>query len=147
MSSSRATAGAQAQILLGELTDSVDSLPHDLTKAFGDLRELDAVLSSSVAALISKIVQLTSAIENNTVPKEDRLWLLADIAEEASRLKLGGEDKIRVACHAADGLKGHRTHMKTLLDKIPSLNCESCLPTIIFVVPQFLTDDVLSPPI
>lgn len=32
--------------LLSEFTDSADSLPHDLIKAFGELRELDAVLRS-----------------------------------------------------------------------------------------------------
>ncbi len=36
----------QSLLLLGELTDSVDTLPQDLIKAFGDLRELDAVLRS-----------------------------------------------------------------------------------------------------
>lgn len=105
--------------LLSEYTHTLDSLPLDLSRHFADLRELDAVLSSSMTALTAKITQLTSAIENNTAAKEDRLWQLAEIAEEANRLKLGSDDKIRVACHAADGLKGHRTHMKVLLDKIP----------------------------
>ncbi len=47
-------------------------------------------------------------IQDGRAPKEDRLWLLTDIAEEAQRLKLGGEDKIRVACQAADNLKATR---------------------------------------
>ena len=58
-------------------------------------------------------------LETKTVSSEDRLWLLADIADEVSRLKPGTDDKIRVACHAADALRGHQTHMTSLLDHIP----------------------------
>ncbi|KAH9948178.1 hypothetical protein B0H21DRAFT_690515 [Amylocystis lapponica] len=124
LSSPGVAAKAHSLALLSEYTHTLDSLPLDLSRNFADLRELDAVLSSSMSALTSKITQLTTMIETGTAPKEDRLWLLAEIAEEATRLKLGGEDKIRVACHAADGLRGHRTHMKTLLEYIPDADFE-----------------------
>ncbi|TCD71192.1 hypothetical protein EIP91_012142 [Steccherinum ochraceum] len=105
--------------LLTEYTHTLDSLPLDLSRNFADLRELDAVLSSSMYILTSKITQLTSMIENKTASKEERLWLLTEIAEEAGRLKPGADDKIRVACHAADGLAAHKSHMTTLLEHVP----------------------------
>lgn len=106
---------------LSEYAHTLDSLPMDLSRSYGDLRELDAVLSSSMALLTTKINELISMIENKTGTNDERLYLLAEISEEASRLKLGGEDKIRVACHAADGLRSHRTHMRALLDRMPDM--------------------------
>lgn len=49
-------ATSQALTLLGQFTDSIDSLPHDLTKAFGDLRELDAVLRSKRETTITEVM-------------------------------------------------------------------------------------------
>ena len=110
---------AHSLSLLNEYTHTVDSLPLDLSRNFTDLRELDAVLSSSMTTVTNKITQLTDMIESRTVSPEDRLWLLADIADEVSRLKPGADDKIRVACHAADALKQHKAHMSTLVEQIP----------------------------
>ncbi|KAG9313958.1 hypothetical protein JVU11DRAFT_4732 [Chiua virens] len=104
--------------LLSEYNHTLDSLPLDLSRNFADLRELDAVLSSSMASIIMKITNLTKIIEQGSSTKHERLILLADIADEAARLKLGGEDKIRVACQAADNLKGHIDHMRLLLGEI-----------------------------
>ena len=120
-----AMATAHSLAILGEYTHTLDSLPLDLSRNFAEFRELDAVLSASMTSLTAKITQLTTMLETNIGSKEDRLWLLADIAEEATRLKLGSEDKIRVACHAADGLRGHKTHMNTLLQHIPDRDFES----------------------
>ncbi|KAK2464739.1 hypothetical protein APHAL10511_003157 [Amanita phalloides] len=108
--------------LLAEYTHTLDSLPLDLSRNFADLRELDAVLSSSMASITAKIYSLTEMIEHGVAPKEERLWLLTEIAEEAARLKLGGEDKIRVASQAADNLKSHSTHLRTLLDILPDFD-------------------------
>jgi len=108
--------------LLSEYNHTLDSLPLDLSRNFADLRELDAVLSSSMTSIIIKIRNLTQIIEDGSVSKHERLILLADIADEAARLKLGGEDKIRVACQAADNLKGHTDHMRLLLSQIPSFD-------------------------
>ncbi|KAF8640679.1 hypothetical protein AX17_000335 [Amanita inopinata Kibby_2008] len=108
--------------LLSEYAHTLDSLPLDLSHNFADLRELDAVLSSSMASITSKIYALTDMIERGNTPKEERLWLLTEIAEEASRLKLGGEDKIRVASQAADNLKSHSNHLRTLVELLPNFN-------------------------
>ncbi|KAG6380772.1 hypothetical protein JVT61DRAFT_5156 [Boletus reticuloceps] len=108
--------------LLSEYNHTLDSLPLDLSRNFADLRELDAVLSSSMASIIMKIRGLTKVIEDRSSSKQERLILLANIADEAARLKLGGEDKIRVACQAADNLKGHIDHMRLLLGQIPSFD-------------------------
>ncbi|KAH9982279.1 hypothetical protein BGW80DRAFT_1453205 [Lactifluus volemus] len=100
--------------LLSEYTQNLDSLPADVSRQFADLRELDAVLSASVHALTSKINRLIDMIETNSSPKEQRIWLL--------RLKLGGEDKIRVAAQVADGLKAQNENMTSLLLHIPGFN-------------------------
>jgi inhibitor of growth protein 3 len=60
-------------------------------------------------------------IESNSSPKEQRIWLLMEIADEAQRLKLGGEDKIRVAAQVADFLKTQNENMSSLLH-IPGFN-------------------------
>jgi inhibitor of growth protein 3 len=110
--------------LLSEYTHALDSVPLDLARNFADLRELDAVLSSSLSTITSKIYALIRIIfENNpSTPKEERLWLLNEIAEEAGRLKLGGEDKIRVACQAADNLKSHSNYIRSLLESLPGFD-------------------------
>ncbi|KAI9445403.1 hypothetical protein H4582DRAFT_1915277 [Lactarius indigo] len=113
---------AYALSLLSEYTQSLDSLPADVSRQFADLRELDAVLSASVHALTSKITRLVEMIETDISPKEQRMWLLMEIADEAQRLRLGGEDKIRVAAQVADGLKAQNEHMTSLLLHIPGFN-------------------------
>lgn len=111
--------------LLSEYTHTLDSLPLDLSRNFADLRELDAVLSSSMASITQKIKTLTQMIEEGSGKKEERLWLLTEIAEEAARLKPGGEDKIRVACQAADSLRGHGNHLRALAENIPGFNAST----------------------
>jgi inhibitor of growth protein 3 len=108
--------------LLQEYAHTLDSLPLELSRNFADLRELDAVLSSSMTAITSKIERLTRMIEEGTAPKEERFWLLTEITEEATRLNLGGDDKIRVACQAADNLKGMFGHLDQLLDRLPGFD-------------------------
>jgi inhibitor of growth protein 3 len=117
-----ALSNAYALSLLSEYTQALDSLPADVSRQFADLRELDAVLSASVHALTSKITRLIEMIETDSSPKEQRMWLLMEIADEAQRLRLGGEDKIRVAAQVADGLKAQNEHMTSLLLHIPGFN-------------------------
>jgi len=107
---------------LSEYTHTLDSLPLDLSRNFADLRELDAVLSSSMAIIINKITSLTEMIEQGRASREERLRLLEGIAEEAARLKLGGEDKIRVASQAADNLKSNMVHLKVLASSVPGFD-------------------------
>ncbi|KAJ7150367.1 hypothetical protein C8R46DRAFT_963656 [Mycena filopes] len=108
--------------LLSEYTHTLDSLPQDLSRNFADLRELDAVLSASMASITTKITSLTDMIQQGAGKQEERLWLLMEIADEATRLRLGGEDKIRVACQAADNLQSHSTHLRALTEHIPNFD-------------------------
>lgn len=101
--------------LLADYTDSLDSLPLELTRSFSDLRELDAVLRTSINAITSKITTLTSLLQDPTATPASRLFLLREIADAASHLKMGGEDKIRVAGIAAENLAAHQTHIHTVL--------------------------------
>ncbi|KAJ7431740.1 hypothetical protein B0H11DRAFT_840446 [Mycena galericulata] len=121
-SSSPATSTVYTLSLLSEYTHTLDSLPLDLSRNFADLRELDAVLSASMASITTKIAALTEMIEQGAGKQEQRLWLLMEIAEEANRLRLGGEDKIRVACQAADNLKSHSGHLRSLTEHIPGFD-------------------------
>ncbi|KAJ7269345.1 hypothetical protein B0H12DRAFT_1095288 [Mycena haematopus] len=105
-----------------EYTHTLDSLPLDLSRNFADLRELDAVLSASMSSITTKISKLTEMIEQGVGEQGQRLWLLMDIAEEATRLRLGGEDKIRVACQAADNLRSHSGHLRALTEHIPGFD-------------------------
>ncbi|KAJ7103161.1 hypothetical protein B0H15DRAFT_767414 [Mycena belliarum] len=119
---SPATSAVYSLALLSEYTHTLDSLPLDLSRNFADLRELDAVLSASMSSITSKISTLTEMIEQGAGKQEQRLWLLMEIAEEANRLRLGGEDKIRVACQAADNLRSHSGHLRTLAEQIPGFD-------------------------
>ncbi|QRW00440.1 transcriptional regulatory protein PHO23 [Ceratobasidium sp. AG-Ba] len=101
--------------LLADYTDSLDSLPLELTRSFSDLRELDAVLRTSINAITSKITTLTTLLQDPTATPASRLFLLREIADAASHLKMGGEDKIRVAGIAAENLATHQTHIHTVL--------------------------------
>ncbi|KAF8575022.1 hypothetical protein K439DRAFT_1623894 [Ramaria rubella] len=109
---------AHSLLVISEYAHTLDSLPLDLSRQFADLRELDAVLSASTSIVTKKIYELIDLVEDSTASKEARLAKLNEIAEEATRLKLGGEDKIRVASQAADNLASHKAHMSTLLTTI-----------------------------
>ncbi|KAF8493342.1 hypothetical protein JB92DRAFT_2999442 [Gautieria morchelliformis] len=117
-SSSPPLATAHSLLVLAEYAHTLDSLPLDLSRQFADLRELDAVLSASTVSVTQKIYELIDLVENSGASREARLAKLTDISEEAQRLKLGGEDKIRVASQAADNLALHKAHMSTLLTAI-----------------------------
>ncbi|KAF9469605.1 hypothetical protein BDZ94DRAFT_1206243 [Collybia nuda] len=126
---------ANTLALLADYTHTLDALPLELSRNFADLRELDAVLSASMASITEKILALTQMLEQGTNRKEERLWLLTEIAEDAGRLKLGDEDKIRVACQAADSLRMNKAHLIALSQEIPgfdpaSLNRKTTYPHV-----------------
>lgn len=52
-----------------------------------------------------KLNQLVKWIQDPTIGPAQRFQLLQEIAEEAARYKLGGDDKIRVAGGACDGVR------------------------------------------
>ncbi|KAG8964748.1 hypothetical protein FRC05_003588 [Tulasnella sp. 425] len=117
-----AAATSQALTLLGQFTDSVDSLPHDLTKAFGDLRELDAVLRSSMQGITGKVYKLIDLMQDSSATPAARLCLLLEIAEDAQRLRMGSEDKIRVAGRTADDVAAHNQYNHQILNHLSELD-------------------------
>ncbi|KAG9048518.1 hypothetical protein FS837_012708 [Tulasnella sp. UAMH 9824] len=117
-----AAATSQALTLLGQFTDSIDSLPHDLTKAFGDLRELDAVLRSSMQGITSKVYKLIDLMQDSSATPAARLCLLLEIAEDAQRLRMGSEDKIRVAGRTADDVAAHNQYNHQILNHLSELD-------------------------
>ncbi|GJJ14725.1 hypothetical protein Clacol_008992 [Clathrus columnatus] len=116
--STAAMTTAHSLLVLSEYTHILDSLPLELSRQFADLRELDAVLSVSTQNVIQRIYELIDLVENQDCSKELRLSKLMQIVEEAQRLKIGGDDKIRAAGQAADNLIGHRNHLNALLTTI-----------------------------
>ncbi|KAF8867815.1 hypothetical protein CPB84DRAFT_1810851, partial [Gymnopilus junonius] len=100
-------------------SESVLDTPYTLALLSEYTHTLDALPSTSLA---TSIHTLTTMIEEGQGSKEDRLWRLAEIADEAGRLKYGGEDKIRVAGTAADNLKSHSNHLSALAEHIPGFN-------------------------
>ncbi|CAK5264474.1 unnamed protein product [Mycena citricolor] len=121
-SSTSAPSTAYSLAILTEYTHTLDALPPELSRTMAELRELDAVLSSSLSSLTTKIQNLTEMIEQRVGSPAQRLWLLTELAEEAQRLRLGGEDKIRVAHLAADTLKVHNSNLKTLAESVPDFD-------------------------
>lgn len=77
--------------------DTIESLPASLTRSLSDLKELDAVLSSQLSLVTKKLENLDELCHDPTVKPSDRLELLRQIADEVALIKIGGEDKIRVA--------------------------------------------------
>lgn len=114
--------------LLTEYAHTLDSMPIDLSRIFADLRELDAVLTSTVASVTEKVYQLVELIETKSASPEQRLWLLGEIAEEASRVRPGADDKIRIATQAADNLHFQRQHLTSLATHLPEFEPAMLVP-------------------
>lgn len=110
-------------LVIADMIDTFDQLPSELTRVHSDLNELAAVLygklyclldsicgmartdwSATLVTLESKLNQLVEWIQDPSIGPEQRFQLLQEIAEEAARYKLGGDDKIRVAGGACDGV-------------------------------------------
>lgn len=53
--------------------------------------------TATIAHMTSRISSLTRAIRNPSLAPHERFKLLVEIGDEASRFKLGGDDKVRVA--------------------------------------------------
>jgi inhibitor of growth protein 3 len=108
--------------LLTEYAYTLDVLPLELSKNLADLRELDAVLSTPLATITKKFNLLADVIEgkaefpeydekdNETTRQrkknmdgQDRLeYEFNKAAIEAKSLKLGSDDKIKVASQTGD---------------------------------------------
>lgn len=114
--------------LLSEYAHTLDAMPLDLSRIFADLRELDAVLTSTVASVTNKIYKLIEMIEDRSASNEQRLWLLGEIAEEASKVRPGADDKIRIATQAADSLHLQKTHLTALATHLPEFEPAMLVP-------------------
>jgi len=88
--------------LLSEYASSLDSIPLDVAKSLADLRELDGVLNNAVVAFTSRLNALTDTLEDPHSTPAQRFMRLIDLAEHATQLKMGNDDKIRVATTTAD---------------------------------------------
>ncbi|KAL7416597.1 hypothetical protein BDY24DRAFT_438435 [Mrakia frigida] len=102
-------------MIVADYADTLDALPLELTRGFSDLRELDAVLSSSLIHLTDSIKALTGKVLDPKYTPQERLLALREVADFAQRFKLGGEDKIRVVGGVCEGVISHQTHLNNLL--------------------------------
>lgn len=119
--------------LLSEYAHTLDALPLDLSRIFADLRELDAVLTSTVSSITAKILRLIEMIENKeTVTNESRLWLLGEIAEDAAKVRPGAEDKIRIATQAADALQTQASHLTMILRHLPEYDTTTLMRRTVY---------------
>ncbi|KAK4686212.1 hypothetical protein P7C73_g3914, partial [Tremellales sp. Uapishka_1] len=102
-------------LIIQDIVDTLDQIPPELTRVHSDLNELGAVLYATLLNLEKKLTTLIAWIQDTSIGPEQRFQLLQEIAEEAARYKLGGDDKIRVAGGACDGIMAHQKHISNLL--------------------------------
>jgi len=121
--------------LLTEYAYTLDVLPLELSKNLADLRELDAVLSTPIATITNKFNLIADVMEGKAefpehdgkdneatkqrkkgMQKQDRLeYELSKAASEAKSLKLGSDDKIKVASQLGDLLANRQSYLALLL--------------------------------
>ncbi|KAH7106867.1 hypothetical protein BKA62DRAFT_685327 [Auriculariales sp. MPI-PUGE-AT-0066] len=114
----RTHASAYEHLLLGEYAASLDSIPLDVAKSLADLRELDGVLNNAIVSFTARLNALTDVLEDHEATAEMRFLKLMDLADHATQLKMGNEDKIRVATTTADILQTHRNYLNEILQKV-----------------------------
>ncbi|GAA5909004.1 hypothetical protein JCM8208_007140 [Rhodotorula glutinis] len=125
MAANTPTPSSEIIHLVTTFADSLDSLPPSLTRSLSDLKELDAVLNSSLQSITDKL-RLVHDMMHTPKPGSkptaeppkytplDRLKLLREVAEDARVFRLGGEDKIRVATNTCETIATHTSHLATL---------------------------------
>ncbi|KAM0789715.1 hypothetical protein ACM66B_006573 [Microbotryomycetes sp. NB124-2] len=127
--------------LVTAFTDDVDSVPPTLTRSLSDLKELDAVLSGSLLAITAKLQRLhemmstppPGSTEANDSPKYspyERLKLLREVTEDARVLRLGGEDKIRVATSTCETVATHSQNLATIANLLLTFLPPHLLPSL-----------------
>ncbi len=130
--------------LLSEYAPHARRTPLDLSRIFADLRELDAVLTSTVSSITVKIHRLIEMIENKgSATNEQRLWLLGEIAEDAGKVRPGAEDKIRIATQAADVLQTQASHLTMVLRHVPEYDTAVLMRRTVY--PHVSSEAVCSP--
>lgn len=105
-------------VLLADYASTLDALPLEIAKNIADLRELDGVLNNSMVAVTQKLNALTDLLLDPNATPAQRFSSLVDVAEEAARLKLGTDDKIRVVTTTADQLHNQRTYLDNILKQV-----------------------------
>lgn len=115
--------------------DVIEALPSSLTRSMSDLKELDAVLGGSLAAITDKLNRLLQVIYNEQASPQERLILLKEVAEDVVAFKLGGEDKIRVATGTCETILQHSAQ----LDMIASLLASLMPPVMVANMPASAT--------
>ena len=113
--------GAEVAHLALLAVDTVESLPPALTRSVADLKELDAVLTSSLGTITTKLTTLLEMIQDPSVAPRDRLELLREVADEASGFKMGGEDKIRVATGTCETVHQHAGQLDLIAGMLTAL--------------------------
>ncbi|PVG01654.1 hypothetical protein CPB86DRAFT_727459 [Serendipita vermifera] len=143
--------------LTSSFASTLDEIPQDMCRHFADLRELDAVLSQSLSGITKRIEELTERIEDglyslesaerttaepsnkdaNASPSDEAskkeaevigmFQLLHEIADDTGRIKLGGEDKIRVASLAADHMNAYYSHLLNVVRRMYELDAAYAL--------------------
>jgi hypothetical protein len=89
---------AEAVHLVESFADTLDAIPPSLTRSLSDLKELDAVLTTPLNQLHSRLDQLIDSLKQpKSINPEQRLQLLRSIMADIERYRLGAQDKIRVA--------------------------------------------------
>ncbi|TNY22024.1 hypothetical protein DMC30DRAFT_172416, partial [Rhodotorula diobovata] len=125
MAAATPTPSSEIIHLVTTFADALDSLPPSLTRSLSDLKELDAVLNSSLQSITDKLRLVhemmhtpepgaTPSAEPHKYTPLDRLKLLREVAEDARVFRLGGEDKIRVATNTCETIATHTSHLSTL---------------------------------
>ena len=114
--------------ILTEYAHTLASLPIELSRAFADLRELDAVLTANVTSVIAKIYRLIDLIEDPNVPNEQLLITLNDVAEEAMKVRPGADDKVRMATQGADMLNTHMGHLTAIATHLTEFEASMLVP-------------------
>lgn len=132
MQSAPPTASSEIVHLVTVFADTLDALPPTLTRSLSDLKELDAVLSGSLAGITAKLQLLLTMMHTPSTPSSgtaestpavtytplDRLKLLREVTEEARVFRLGGEDKIRVATSTCEAVSSLPSFLAQTLKKL-----------------------------
>ena len=89
---------------LESIVISTSYQPYSIVSCSKKLLRRRLTHSATLVTLENKLNTLVTWIQDDSVSPADRFQLLQEIAEEAARYKLGGDDKIRVSAGACDGV-------------------------------------------
>ncbi|EHS64625.1 uncharacterized protein PGTG_22441 [Puccinia graminis f. sp. tritici CRL 75-36-700-3] len=127
---------AESVHLVESFADTLDAIPPSLTRSLSDLKELDAVLTTPLNQLHSRLDQLIHSLKQpKSINPQQRLQLLRSIISDIERYRLGAQDKIRVANGTCESLSHHIRQLDTttslLISSLPP-SLESRIPPSTF---------------